>query len=239
MSKPKEQDDQAVTIGENSAGRSLQVEGLMDLRSAIKVLQDIVKTDESGITESSDLTTIANYSQLQVRQALVTVVEKIVKDQHEDPKITFIPSAPVIDKGNMHGFKIGKEDHDCLCEMGLDQSDYDGTVFNPSNINMSLKDREGFGLIENDFQLRESEFWWDGGLCGFVDRRHETREVSIIMDLEAEFDLDTYKKILRGLRWMSANVLNWNNESIILPEDLDNHIPQLEAPKLELQGGPS
>lgn len=41
-------------------------------------------------------------------------------------------------------------------------------------------------------------------------------------DLIDDFKLDEYRFMVRGLRWLSANMLTWGDKGFLMPEQLDN-----------------
>lgn len=177
----------------------------IDLKTARVILQAVIDAREYPISASSLPDKIANYSIELVRCATELVTDDLmnthnaasVNYQRElekntpEGKLTILLDQPGTPPGNV-GRRID-------CELNHGEIRYHFPLAEPVNDN-----------YKNDF--------------GFTDIRGETRKISLdcyLCQTEKEFNIDNYRLWVKGLRWMSANLLNWNNPAIIMPEQLD------------------
>jgi hypothetical protein len=99
--------------------------------------------------------------------------------------------------------------------------------------------------ISTGYPLKDETTFLGKNSLGYSDRRGELRARGWVRALTAEHfgesvtlyeffedpDIDKYHFLMRGVRWLAANMLNWNTEKMILPEDVGRQstIKQLPA----------
>ncbi len=193
----------------------------MDLDTARVVLQAIVDTHEDTITEQASLDRIGGYTTEQVRQAEKVVAQSILKE-HGSKFAGQIPGSPP-DSSTRKETPQGS--------LSLALSD--------AFVTCTLQEKESSHiLLRNQFLLREPDDTYrlyEKGITGFRDNRSGDR--TEIDDLENNFTLEGFRRMVRGTRWMSTNMLHWNDPNTIMPEQLDNRglspAPQNELSKPE------
>lgn len=101
------------------------------------------------------------------------------------------------------------------------------TVFNkikdvsrPESLYLSLTKDDNY-ILESQLPLRESESWVVNDSMRFADFRGNKKIVSAY-DLQKDFSMDKYRHMWRGVRWVAVNILDWNKEGLIMPEELDH-----------------
>ncbi len=171
----------------------------VDLKTARTILQAIVNTHENTFVETTPLDRIAGHSTKQVRQAEKIVAQSLVEKstytfRHNPPITVFLKK-----KGTPQG------------ELILSLTDESA----------SLKLRhEREWVLENDYALEQPEGNMEHTI-GFSDYRHGGNEATLHDLKKREPSLQGIRHMWRGLRWMNANMLDWDNPNTIMPEQLD------------------
>jgi len=177
----------------------------MDLETARGILQDLVGTQENSITETSPLDQIGGHSVDQIREATRLIGEDLIKDAEAGFGFTFLR------KQTPQGYvSLG-------VWQGSDQE------HNPTGqtekFTLSLSEGANDVLV-NSFPVTEPTD--DIRRITTVFKDHRINRAVSLDNLAKEFKLDDYRFMIRALRWMSANVLDWKNPQCIMPEQLDN-----------------
>lgn len=172
----------------------------MDLETARVVLQAIVDVNENAITEQTPLDRIQEYSIDQIRQAVQLVTESL-KDKSDE-------IYPWPEKGESAYFTLQQTPQgelylfkgDDFVELALMS-----TRFGPDiSDRFALDDKEGF----------------DKRFIHFSDVRSGANIHTGLTDLEKAPTLAKVRYMIKGMRWMSANLLNWENHTALMPEDI-------------------
>jgi len=185
----------------------------MDLDTATVVLQAIVDTHESTITDETPLDQIAGYSTEQIRLAEQVVAESLMESQGAEKQAL----------GNPH---IRKE----TPQGRLSLYSRDGSVY------LKLNDKNtGNYILENEFATKEPKDSIDRTRPRFTDFRSGRADMTSLYGLGNNPSLAGVRHMIRGTRWMSANMLDWGNPNTIMPEQLDNRglptVPQGGLPE--------
>jgi hypothetical protein len=193
----------------NTAGAkdaSSQEQG--ELEKARAVLQTIVDTHEDTIAETTPLDCIAGLTTEQVRQAERAVAQAII-DKHSKGGSVERKYKSVVKKtpqGELN-LRIRKE---TWMKEGLE-------------LHLNANGSDSL-LLTNRYALEEPR---EGIIrpVGFYDYRHGERAATLSALERAENEasqLEDKRMMWRGLRWMSANMLAWDNPNTIMPEVLDS-----------------
>lgn len=196
----------------------------MKLEEAQTILQTIVDTHESSITEAN-LDRIGIYSAEQIRSAMRIVTQSIL-DEND--------SKPIDDPDEEPGWYTTKQK--ATGEVSL--------FLQPSTLEMMFARPEDFydPLLHCIFPLKDpSEIPYGDEIIQFIDIRSTEREEGILgankdsleyINRNPSEAVDRYRNIIRGVRWMSANMLKWRDADIIMPEQLDG-APSLPSASLK------
>lgn len=179
----------------------------IDLETSRRVLKTIVATHEDSFTDSSALDQIAGYKTEQVREAVRAFGKELFKSR---PEFSIIPS--LTKKASLQHYTI------------------EAILFTPENwdfIRLTIHStvalgRKPFNIIE-DFPL-SNDSSQSPYSNQFFDTREGGAEANIDKLKEEGPNLDKYKVMIKGLRWLSANMLSWDHPGVIMPEQLD-HLP--------------
>ncbi len=182
-----------------------------DLETARNVLQAIVNTHEKTINETTPLARIAGYSTEQERQAVRTVAQLLT---------------------GMHG--TVKPD---AFERTLSKNTPQGRLtlsLSGDTAHLFLWNGKSHEVVlDNTYALQQpkpgTEWYY-----GFDDHQHRDpwtweKFSETAYRLHRKQSLLSIRYDRRGLRWMSANMLDWNNPDTIMPEQLDTLPPAPNA----------
>jgi hypothetical protein len=177
----------------------------MGIDKAKAVLRTIVATHESTFNAETPLDQIAEYSTADIRNAL-KVVARAIMDSENTTK-SLLEASKLTSQG------------DLLLSM------------NDKSVRLKLIVAESPGVIDNNFALQEPHVT-ERYQYRFADMRSGVvRGASL--SRAGNPNLDGFRQMIRGLRWMSANMLAWEKPDCILPEYFDN--PELsQSPQGEL-----
>ncbi len=175
-----------------------------DLEIARTILQTIVNTHEKTINETTPLDRIAEYSTEQERQAERVVAQSLM-DTHGVVKSSAFERT--LRKNTPQG------------RLTLSLSD--------DNVHMYLWNEQSHEVeLANTYALQQPKSgteWY----YGFDDHRHHDpwtweKFSETAYRLKRKQSLLSIRYDRRGLRWMNANMLGWNNPDTIMPEQLDS-----------------
>lgn len=182
----------------------------MSLDEARVILQTVVDSHEQNFDANSSLSHIARYSVDVLRKAVYLVAMDITVDNEDD---SLNPRIAV--KNTPHG-KLTMKIHNTF--------DKNLTTTSPQDCALSLENM-GLDVLYNDFLINQPTGNIDRAAVGFIDYREDVKAVSLI-DMDEEPFVEGYQHMLRGLRWMCVNLLEWKtNPGVVMPEDLDGKTP--------------
>lgn len=198
----------------------------MDLDVARAVLQAIAVSQEESMTEDSPLDKIEKYSMEQVRQALRLVGEDLLS-RHEvtsgDKNSKFLkkedPQGHVL-----LGFHYKPKGRDPSIDEIYDKSTFFDEM---TGIKLSLTnfypDKHIRNLMSFDFSLRDPKSELDLVFINFQDMRDPKNERYVnYKNIIESFNLNDYRFMVRGLRWLSINMLKWEDKGLVMPEQLSS-----------------
>ncbi len=188
----------------------------VDLPTARNMLQAVVSTHENSFTKDSQLDRVGSYSTDQVRTALQIFCLSLLSN-HEVVDTELAVSTRKLGSYGELELILFREQDDNLHPM---------TDF--QHVTLRLVDPSNKGQLENTTPLKNvkpnKRGSWDSNF-GFADTRGTTVVSQFkradLSDLKHVFKLEDFRLMWRGLRWMCANILNWDQPSIIIPEQLD------------------
>ncbi len=181
----------------------------LDLPEAREILQLVVNTHESTLSETSDLSRLGSYSLKDVRQAFKIVAFEIFRRNGLLPPNDHyvIKETPSGDKLLLAIFSNNKKPNDLTMQLGR---------------GLTLE-----YLITANVPLAEPENQLEKFYAGvFIDRRagHD-----IYAQPYGEFNLSEHQKSWLGFRWIAENLLRWDN-GFRLPEELEPKLHQISPP---------
>jgi len=191
------------------------------IETARKILKALWTTPESTFTEESDLSRIGDYDSDQIRQAFAKIAIDIIANslsKDNEIKDSAVKPTPYGNARLVVNYKVldGKNIEPWGIWLSLSQS---RKIF----IDMSLNLED----IEPNTPGREA---YDSY---FLDDRPNTVSASANqLYNEKNNQIATYRKLFRGMRWVAANLLNWDGE-FILPEQLGNRALSPSRPQLQ------
>lgn len=215
----------------------------VDLATARVILQAVVDTHENTFTEGSDLTRAGSYDIEQIRQALALVSQDIMQTRgvnqfgrsHAEKQtphgiLSLVVRHRLYKKDGSRKFKPLD-----VLEEPLDTADGDKWDFlegegiktgKPAFLKMYLTAKNDDRVLLSELPLEDVIPAGLATSVGFYDYRDGGRMVSMYDYTYGSegFSIDGFKHMWRGLRWVSTNMLNWN-EDFKLPEDLDKSLP--------------
>ena len=176
-----------------------------DLETARTILQAIINTHEKTINETTPLDRIAGYSTEQVGQA-----ERVVAQSLMDAHGVVKPSA------FEHTLRKNTPQGGLTLSLGED------------TVHMFLLNDESHEVVlANTYALKQPQSgteWY----YGFDDNRGDWNEKTFEETLyraRRKQSLLSIRHDWRGLRWMNANMLDWDNPHTLMPEQLDTLPP--------------
>lgn len=190
----------------------------LDLETARTILQGIVIFHEQSITKEHPLDTIGLYSTRQIREALRLVGEDLMI-RHKAKLIS--PTDPT----NIPTLSLDKTAQKDTGHLGIvyrpnPQSNSIALALDTTRI-PKIGFSKSWTMLYCSIPLAE----WDTtrfNYHGFDDYRAETEKHASIGRLNGKISIDDYRFMIRGLRWLSANMLNWEGKDFIMPEQLDH-----------------
>ncbi len=179
-----------------------------ELTKVRQVLTNIVNTSQFTITEETDLAQLGNSTNQEKIRALQVIARKIID---ETPK-----------SYSSKDFRTAKDSYGQRVTLIL--ADYGPSTqyiqlsygnYQPNDITFRMPLAEDYLEVK---QLIASE---ERKQLGFFDKRTGRNTlVDWNYEEDPEFNLFKFRLLWRGLRWLSVNLLNWNDR-FYLPEDLD------------------
>lgn len=190
----------------------------MDLKAAHAILQGIVDFKEETLTETSPLDQIGEYSMEQVRQAMRLVGNNLLSryKEHKDRQ-------DIGYDGNINLNKLGKwpDKKRIFLSFGYEPSPPEGHELIRISLENKQKEED---LIRFDYPLKNPrdryELFSNAGFFRYWSHGKSKQVRS--SHLFDNFNIDDYRFMLRGLRWLSANMLTWGDKGLIMPEQLGN-----------------
>jgi hypothetical protein len=170
----------------------------MDPETARVIMQAVVNFHESRINENTALDRIAGYSTSNIRTAVKTVAQLVLKSAGAEPE-EFSESVNT-EKTTQYG----------TLELTLSSS----------TVNITLSDPKNF-ILENEFPVTEPADSLERAAIRFADFRDGQVKYASPETFSAAVSLDEIRHMIRGVRWMCANLLSWKDPGVILPEQLD------------------
>jgi hypothetical protein len=239
--------------GEKNEGQGLGFvpkrpdEEQMDLATAREVLGAVVNTSESTFTETSDPSRVEPYNTEQIREALLLVSQDVIQSSGESKfgrsiaekqtpsgKLSLIIRQQFYKKGESGELEATTrplanhdDDYTRLEQNGLIPGE-------PTSLVMHLTAEDGHRLLYCELPLKEEPSIEDTIVSGFRDNKEDGRTVTMYHLLHPPQDfqqIEGFRHMWRGLRWLSDNILNWKGDSR-LPEDLDKPLPSKDKPPL-------
>lgn len=198
MAEPGNQGKDLVRV-RSHAIVSIDAREPLDLATARVVLATVVRTHENTLTEASNLTKVGIYDIDQVREALNLVSRDIMSG------ISWVEKQTQSGRLMLFVYHLSGED---------------SKTEEPESLYMSLTNAGGF-VLESEVPLRQSDSWVRQDAVRFSDFRRGVNVVSMY-DIKKKFSIDSFRHIWRGMRWLSANMLDWSGD-FKLPEDLEDY----------------
>lgn len=190
-----------------------------DLEKGKEILRYIATTNETELVDKTDLSRIGQYNYTEVREALGVVGLDLISNSGERNAVGAGTASKTVPGGTLKLFmSINLEPDDIpktprSIELSMNPEGKDMQLMSCA---VPLTDKEASSIM--DF------------LHGFSDRRGQEKLPRVeIKSMKGAFfskspaHLEGYQAHIRGLRWLAANVLHWN-EDFILPEDLDKKL---------------
>lgn len=205
---------------QSPASSELKRQDEMDLDTARAVLQSLVDIHEESISEDA-FDMIGEYSPEQIRQAFEVVATSLMREHGgmlDEHAMTVLPPGSVVQN-------VEKETPQGKLSLSLVKS----TISNNVSMGLHPYDHSVWSLLVNEVSLDEptgNERWF----TGFADYRSGKKEYTLD-HLDQNYSLAGFQQMVRGTRWMSANMLDWQNPATIMPEQLDNRaLPPSPSP---------
>lgn len=195
----------------------------MDMDTAQKILQLIVDTHENTITSVTD--TIGGYSAEETRQAYRVVGKSIVDTYPSMPMPRFSegddPARPSLDETSDRVRTVKRTSQGDLA-----------LLFDKDEILLLYHDKDGMPQYQHQVTFGEPKPMdesYNSLRIGF-DQRSGTFPNST----PDNPTLGGFRHMLRGARWVGINMLNWSEDGIIMPEQLDGKsLPPTTPPTSE------
>lgn len=202
-----------MTTPNNEKEESLEPK--MTLQEARAALQRFVSTPESSISNTSSIDNYAGLSTEQIRTAAAVIAENLTKgvniSQYNDKDL------------------INNTSQQYKKELQVRYSFGDNPI--PNEVRIIAKNKERTDrMIHSTFMLKDGDST-QKILSSYADRRPDLHIHISAAKLEENFTLENFRLMLRGARWLFANLLTWNDDKVILPEELDTHFPPIEQNK--------
>lgn len=207
MTEQGSQDKRLARIGSQDIVPPPNHESL-DLTTARLVLETLVGIHENTLTETSDLTKVGKYDTNCIRKALNLVSQEILNTHQNE---LLLLGTSTTRKQTAYG-KLSLTVFQKL-DKNLKPSE-------PESLYMSLTQGNNF-VLESQVPLIETSSWTQISIR-FSDFRQGIN-VTSMYDMKDGFSIDKYRHIWRGMRWLSANMLDWDGK-FKLPEDLDQTV---------------
>lgn len=197
------------------APEEVKTQNEMNLDTARIILQALVDTHEDTFTEDTPFDRVGGYTTDQIRQAEEMVARAIIQEYSGGAE-----------RGSLEAKHASKETPDGTMHLMLLN---DGTT-DEASLNLTLKEGKKY-LLVNEFSLREPDTMSSRFSTRFSDFRSGQPDVTALSTLDYRPTLANFRKMVRGTRWMSANMLAWQDPNAIMPEQLDNraHPPSQPA----------
>lgn len=186
---------------QKSTPESLSDVERMDIPTARKILETVVALHENLISNPDFK--IGLYTLEQVKAAFVVLTEALV-DRDEGYRVVASKNNKNITFSLLLLYDIVgvKDKHS-----------------KPSSVHLVLENEDRY-ILENDLKLNPSEGKFN--ITRFADFRQRKARVVHASGLKDDPDLNTHRYMWRGVRWMAANILQWNETDIVFPEQLDD-----------------
>lgn len=198
-------------IPRSNEGPSTEI--TMDLEAAREVLNNVAATSENTVTGISSLGEFAGYPVEVIRRALSAVSLHLIATHPKgitgrsiEKDVPRVGSLLKLQLKNPVGslFKPGEASGTHL-DLQLNNP---SKVFSEVNI--------GFGLTLVETPITKV----DAFMFGFRDGKKRVSLEQIILRREPRIDEPRF--LMRGLRWMAANLARWDQIDAVLPSELDS-----------------
>jgi hypothetical protein len=188
--------------------KEIEASPKMNPEKARSVLQAIVDTPENDPATYTSPESIGGYSTEQVRQAEKLIAQSLM-EKYDGKNLVF------------DLFHLKKSTPQGILSLSLSD------------------DRVGLSLLMNGNQMLDTSFPLqdpkDSVLkiihTGFYDYRSKQPNTNNLYDFEKKPTVEGFQHMVKGLRWMSANMLDWENPQTIMPEKLDGRMLSQGAQK--------
>lgn len=181
---------------------------VMQFGEARRILQAVVLTHESTISLNTPLEAVAGFSTEQIRKAAALVGISVILT-HRGNSVFDITTARKFTPSGEATLNMARR----FTPEGLPMEEY-------QRLYLGLSEGDRF-LIESDFPLHEPIDDFERVNVGFRDFRNGTHLSLYEISSRGQFSLDDYRHLFRGVRWMFANMLEWDKPGFIMPEQLD------------------
>lgn len=204
------------------------------LDKARLILEAVVNTPEDSFRKYSDLDRIGNYGIGEVRQALTVVASDLFKTHPGKDNLDsdiFNPRLSQINKETPYGtlyIEMIRDKHASIRKF-LSFLIRKRVIGRPEFLQMSLIDdsEPSRYVLESGVLLKNRQAPWVSvpfnASEGFFDSRGKLPDVTFMHDALEDAkkgSMDKFRKTHLGMRWMAANMLEWDLD-LKLPEDLD------------------
>ena len=192
-----------------------------DLIRAKGILQRIVGIHQGSISEASPFDRIGEHNTTEIRGALRAVGENLIVT-HNGKRMGRDSNINVVKNGSQGQVLLNMHD-------GFINTEPTGR---PDIISLKLY-LNGGRYITSYFPLDGetdalSPYWFRTTEL-YADTRDPVKKVTG-EQMQKNLTVENYRDMIRGLRWMSANMLDWDNPEIIMPEQLDSlSLPSSQA----------
>ncbi len=177
---------------------------LMPLDTAKEILRVVVLSNEQSLMGESDLSHVGIYTLQQVR----TAMDRISYMTHA------LYGGETLDSGVQ---TVKKDTRYGILHLAIFQTiNGDKGEIIAKNLTMNMDH-----LIETCIPLGNDNTWLGPVRTRFKDYRKGTNIYASMYNNGIPPTIETYKQIWKGMRWLCANMLSWQ-EKTILPEDLNN-----------------
>jgi hypothetical protein len=184
-----------------SPSQEVQQQNEMDLDTATTVLQTIVDTHESSITSETQLDKIGGYTTEEIREAERVVAQSIMDKYGSEKRPYLVSTNKLTPQGKLH-LVLGKD----VVHLSLF----------PRDNNEPPPLHNSFALVEHPQHSEQRK------ATRFSDSLSGDKIVTSLNTLDKQPTLEGFQHMIRGVRWMNANMLAWNDPTTIMPEQLDN-----------------
>ena len=181
----------------------------LSLDMARQILQTVVSTHENSITTPLDQ--VSGFNTQQIRDAASTVFLDLMESHNGHVKSNRTRVVEKLDVPDGHVvLQVSKK----ILPNGQ-ITDQDWRLYLGS-------DKDGKRQLEVFFPLVDAENKTDLLLINFADFRKI--KSTFLANRGKPMDIDQYRQLFKGVRWLFTNMLDWDRSGLIMPEQID-HLP--------------